>query len=249
MRVGDILACRHVMDGGCGLPQKMTDKALQQTNRKRIATEQVFERERRRSRNVRRLKVALPVLAVLMAVALVAKSVIAQFGAVTIDLAGMSIDNGRLVMDNPRMAGYSGDDRPYELQADRATQALSDDDVVDLENIGAKVPIGVSDWATIAAPSGKLVKSEGKLRIDSPAVVKTTDGLVAHLESAVIDVNQGDLTTDQPVKIDLDKSRITADSMMVTDGGSLIVFEKRVKVQIESERIRTVSAGDANAQD
>lgn len=228
----------------------MTDKALQQSNRNRIATELVFERERRRSRNVRRLKVALPVVAVLMAGGLVTKSMIARMGDVSIDLAGTSIENGRLIMANPRMAGYNAENRPYQMQAERATQSLKDDDVVDLENIGARLPIGVKDWATVDAANGRLVKSEGMLRIDSPTLIKTTDGMVARLQSANVDINGGNLSTDKPVQIDLDGSRVTADSMTVTEGGSIMVFENRVKVHMEGGRVSTASvAGDANAQD
>jgi lipopolysaccharide export system protein LptC len=228
----------------------MTDKKLQQTNRNRIATEQVFARERRRSRNVRRLKVALPVLAVLMTAGLVGKSLLARMGDVSIDIAGTSIKDGRLIMANPRMAGYTGENRPYEMQAERAIQSVSNDDVVDLENIDAKLPVGAKDWATVGAASGKLVKSQSRLTIDSPALVKTTDGMVAQLQSAVIDIDSGELTTDDPVRIDTDGSRVTADSMTVTDGGSLMVFEKRVKVHIEGNRVRTASAaGERDAQE
>lgn len=236
---------------GRGRPRRdreMTEKALQQSNRNRIATELVFERERRRSRNVRRLKFALPVLAALMAAGLVGKSLLARMGEVSIDIAGTSIQNGRLIMANPRMAGFNSENRPYEMQAARAAQAISNDDVVELETIGAKLPVGTDQWATVDAASGKLVKSQNRLEIDSPTLVKTTDGLVARLQSAIIDIAGGNMQTGDPVHIDRKGSTITADSLTVTEGGSVMLFENRVKVHIKGKQVDTASAtGSGNA--
>jgi len=227
----------------------MTDKAVQQSNRNRIATEQVFERERRRSRNVRRLKVALPALALLMSAGLVGKSVLARMGDVSIDLAGASIQDGRLIMANPRMAGFNAENRPYEMQAERAAQAVSDDDVVELENIGAKLPVGTDHWAMVDAASGKLVKSSNRLEIDSPTLVKTTDGMVARLQSATIDIGDSTLHTDDPVHIDRNGSTITADSMTVTNGGAVMLFENRVKVHIRGNVDTASASGSDHAGD
>lgn len=226
----------------------MTEPALQQQNRQKIATELVFERERRRSRNVRRLKIALPVLAILMLAGLAGKSLIASMGEVSIDLTGASIQDGKLIMANPRMAGYTSDNRPYEMKAARAIQEITDDNIVDLQDIGARLPVGLKEWATVEAASGRLVKSDNTLTINSPALVKTTDGMEAKLKSAVLDIGTGTLTTDEAVEIDLEGSRVTADSMAVSDGGRVLVFEKRVKVLIESKRVRTAEAGEGNGE-
>lgn len=228
--------------------RNMTDKALQQQNRQRIATELVFARERRRSRNVRLLKFALPALAVLMVAGLAAKSLIGTMTGVSIDIAGSSIEDGKLIMANPRMAGYSADNRQYEMKAARAIQEITNDDVIDLEQIGAKIPMGIGEWATVAAATGRLVKSDSTLTLNSPTVVKTTDGMEARLKSAVIDMNAGVLTTDEAVEIDLDGSSVRADSMAVSDGGQVLVFEKRVKVLVESKRVNTAAAGGGDAE-
>jgi lipopolysaccharide export system protein LptC len=167
---------------------------------------------------------------------------------VSIDLASSTIEGGRLIMANPRLAGYSADNRPYEMKAVRAIQEISNDNVVDLEQIGARMPVGLKEWATIEAASGRLVKSKNRLTINSPALVKTTNGMEARLKSAVIDIGNGVLTTDEPVEIDLDGSLVTADSMVVSDGGQVIVLENRVKVQIEASRINTASVGEGNGE-
>jgi lipopolysaccharide export system protein LptC len=226
----------------------MTESALQQQNRQKISTELVFERERRRSRKVRWLKRALPALAVLMIAGLAGKSLIGSMGGVSIDVAGSTIQDGKLIMANPRMAGYSADNRPYEMKAARAVQEIANDDVVDLQDIGARIPVGKNDWATVETARGRLVKSKNTMTIDSPAIVKTTDGMEARLKSAVIDIARGTLTTDDAVEIDLDGSQITADSMAVSNGGEVLVFEKRVKVLVEANRIKTAAAGEGNAE-
>lgn len=253
MRIGNGIIVHPVSNIGASREatrrsRDMTEAALQQQNPRRIATELVFERERRRSRNVRRLKFALPALAVMMIAGLAGKSLIASMGEVSISLAGSSIEDGKLIMANPRMAGYSAANRPYEMTAARAIQEISNDNVVDLEGIGARIPVGLNEWATVEAETGRLVKSDNSLTIDSPALVKTTDGMEARLKSAVIDIGRGTLTTDEAVEIDLGGSQLTADSMTVSDGGHVLVFENKVKVLVEAERIKTASAGEGNAE-
>lgn len=244
MRIGSGI-CEHPQQTTCG-GRDMTEAAMQHNGQK-IATELVFERERRRSRNVRRLKAALPILAVLMIGALAGKSLIGSMGGVSIDLASSTIEDGKLIMATPRLAGYSGH-RPYEMKAARAIQEIANDDVLHLEEMSASLPIGTKDWANVAAARGKLIKSTNMLTIDSPALIQTTDGMTARLKSGVLDIDQGALTTDEPVEIDHSGSLVTADSMVVSEGGKVLVFERRVKVFIESQRINTASVGEKNAE-
>jgi lipopolysaccharide export system protein LptC len=46
------------------------------------------------------------------------------------------------------------------------------------------------------------------------------------------------MTTTRPVDIRLDGSRITSDSMQVVDNGKVLIFEKRVRVDIDPKRFR-----------
>jgi len=214
------------------------------------STELVFQRERRHSRNVRLLKIALPAGAVLLTLGLVAQSMLPSFGDVSVDLLGSTIDGDRIIMANPRMSGLNAQNRAYEMTAARAIQDMGNPDEMDLEQISARVPVGTSEWADIAADRGTMFKERNTIEIATPATVKTTDGMTARLATATIDMGKGDISTDEGVQIDHEGSQVTAQSLRVTNGGTVLVFEQQVKVFIQGGRFTTASTatGDANAE-
>jgi len=220
---------------------------LELQQRKRV-TATAYSREVRHSRRVRRLKVVLPAAAAIAVLAMVGYSATLSYlqgGPVTI--SGAMIEDGRLIMENPKMGGFNAARRPYEMTAARAIQTITDSGFVDLEEISAQLPVGRSDWASVEAATGTMTKADGMLRITSPVLMKTTDGLVARLKSAKLDMGRGDLTSDEAVEIDTNDMKVTADSMVIREGGDVMVFEKRVKVVIEGRRVDTASAGATNA--
>src|SRR3978361_1596336 len=97
----------------------------------------------RHSRMVRALRVAVPAAVVLSMAAIVFVSVYNPFRMLLPKLPG---DNGNgaaagpnTTTEPPHMAGYTPDQRPYEVWAKTATQDLTDPDHVDLRTLRAKV--------------------------------------------------------------------------------------------------------------
>ena len=66
--------------------------------------------------------------------------------------------------------------------------------------------------------------------------VTTTDGLVAKLSSAFVNIATGDLKTSDPVDITLQGSHITAASMTVEDRGKVLVFDDKVRLTMTPEK-------------
>ena len=78
--------------------------------------------------------------------------------------------------------------------------------------------------------------------------VTTTDGMTAKLNSANLDMNAGSMSTGDPVEILYKGSKITALSMNMADNGRVIVFENRVRVDIEpSKSADKAASGGSNA--
>ena len=71
--------------------------------------------------------------------------------------------------------------------------------------------------------------------------IVSDNGMTALFQSADIDIDSGDLTTDKPVKVDLEGMSVTADSMSVTERGKVIVFDRRVRMRIDGSKVRTAS--------
>jgi lipopolysaccharide export system protein LptC len=205
----------------------------------------VYQRARRHSRRVRFLKFALPTLAVLVAGGFGLSSWIASSGMPSIDITSTAVRDGKLVMANPKLDGFTKENLPYSMNALRAVQDLSDTSRIALEEITARLPVDAGKWADVVAASGTFDNERNLLDIASPMTVKTNDGMEARFQSAVIELASGRLETADPVEIDLNGSHVSADSMKISDRGKLLVFERRVRVRIDAKLLNSDKAGAA----
>ncbi|MBZ9602516.1 LPS export ABC transporter periplasmic protein LptC [Phyllobacterium chamaecytisi] len=193
----------------------------------------VFRAAERHSRRVRFLKFALP------AVALIGAAVFSWFtffstssvpSNISLDNAGM--ENGKLVMTNPKLDGFTKDKLPYKMSAVKALQDVGNSNVISLEGISAEIPIGKELRAQVTAKSGVYDNANRQLKLDSAISLTTSDGITALLQSANIDIAGNTMSTDDPVSVKNSKSSITADSMQITESGKVMTFEKRVRLVI-----------------
>jgi lipopolysaccharide export system protein LptC len=197
---------------------------------------QAFVRARRHSRIVAVLKFALPLSAL---------TVVAGFGLVAmearmvpdVDLAGLALQDGKIVMNNPKMNGVTGDNQPYTVEAVRALQSVSDVNDIELEQITARIPFGSGAIAEVLAPIGHLDNTKQVLTLSGGFDLKTSDGMVAKLKDAVFDFEGRSLKTAMPVDITRFGTHIQADSMIISDGGARLVFEKRVRMTLQPDHI------------
>ena len=205
-----------------------------------LSSAEIFRREMRHSRRIRILKIALPSLAVLMVAIFAAYSWIVPEGAF-FGIDGAALRDGKLVMSKPRLDGVTGNDKPYRMTATRAVQDISNTDIVELEEIRADLPVNDKNRAIVEAASGIFDRANNTLDITSAMRIVSDNGMTALFQSADIDIDSGDLTTDKPVKVDLEGMSVTADSMSVTERGKVIVFDRRVRMRIDGSKVRTAS--------
>jgi lipopolysaccharide export system protein LptC len=211
--------------------------------------DEAFKRARRHSGRVRKLKFVLPLVALAMVVAFVGKSWLATPEGVSVSLGGTAIENGRLVMSDPKLDGFTSDNRPYSMTAARAIQDIGAASSIDLEGISAKLPFNEENWITVVADTGVLDRGANSLDLDSEITVKTDTGVTALLQSAEVDMEAGTLVTDEPVDITFDGTHISAESLAVRDKGSVMIFERRVRVNIDGKRLETASRGDMSSDE
>lgn len=208
-----------------------------------------FRRAQRHSRRVRVLKFALPAVAVLAIAAFVGVSWLSAPTGVSVGIGATAIENGRLVMSDPKLDGFTSDNRAYSMSAARAVQDLGNAARIDLEGIDARLPFDEANWITVAARSGMLDRSANTLALNSEVTVATDTGIKAVLQSATVDIAAGNLDTDDPVAITLDGARIEADSLQVRERGAVMIFENRVRMQIEGGRLTTASTSEGGANE
>lgn len=224
------------MQGASGLP---AEERAARSGRPgaRSRGDRAFRRARRHSLQVRVLKIALPAAALAIGLGFIGYSYLASSGVEAVDIGSVSFDDGSLVMDAPKLEGFTKDNLRYEMTAARARQALGDSSAIALEEIDAEVPIDAGTRARISAAAGLYDRTANTLDITDGMTLRTTSGIVARLKSASVDIDAGALSTDDPVEIELDGARIAAQSMRVDDGGKVLRFERRVRVDISPGRL------------
>lgn len=208
-----------------------------------------FGRAQRHSRRVRLLKFVLPVAAGLIALAFPTYSYLVAPAAVDVAADGAVLSDGKLVMANPKLNGFTKQNLPYSMTATRAIQDVTKQGVVELEGIDAKLPVSAEISAEVEATRGFYDRDSNTLDLEQDITVTTTDGMVAKLKSAFLDIGKGTMKTEDPVDIIRNGSRITSDTMSVEDNGKVLVFEKRVKVNIDPATMKAAqdTNGAANA--
>ena len=223
----------------------MTDATFEtvaSADRRMTAT--VYASEQRRSRRIRLLRRLLPALALLLVATLGVRSVVNRVVSASIDLDGITIENAKVVIANPRMSGFTDTNRPYELQAQRAIQSLLDNNQTDLEEITAKLPLGAAAWANVETAGGTLLKGTSKLVLTNPVNIETTDGMTARLEKGELDLGSGTVAGREGVEMTTKDAHVVADTVDVTGGGSVIIFERNVKMTIQPDSVQPASGNE-----
>jgi lipopolysaccharide export system protein LptC len=197
-------------------------------------SESEFASAYRHSQRVRLLKLGLPLFALFGIGFFSAATIFAGNGAPVAAEKPAEMSDGRIIMANPKLEGFTGDKRPYKMVAERAIQQSAASTAVELEKITADLPFGKGATAKVTAASGVFDNS-------------TSDGMTAKLQTAKFNIATSEMSTDQPVDIKTAGSHITADSMKITNGGKVVIFENRVRLNIDSKQLKQAKAADSAA--
>ncbi len=193
-----------------------------------------FARARRHSRWVFFLKGLLPATAVFIAVYFAASAMISYIPSALLNIEGMGLESGNLVMHKPNLDGFDRNGQPYSVNAERAIQDLSNTGVIKLENITADLPVDESSQARVKADRGVYNSEAEKMRLTDNITVTGARGMDISLEEADIDIKSGNLVSDKPVQVISGDTEISSDSLLVKDSGERIVFKKRVRMTIKN---------------
>ena len=208
-----------------------------------------FGRAQQHSARVRRLKFILPLVAIVIAVAFPVYSYLVTPITVSVKTDESAFSDGKLVMANPKLEGFTKQNLPYAITAVRAIQEVTKRNLIALEGIKSRLPIDAKNTAVVDASTGIYDREKNTLDLNSEITITTTDGMVAKLKSAFLDMGKGNMTTNEPVDISRAGSRITSETMSVEDGGKVLIFEKRVRVNIDPAQAKAANktSGDPNA--
>ncbi len=186
---------------------------------------------RRHSARVRLLKVLIPAGAALGALAVGVVAFLDPFRRMDgVSLGPVSVSGTKITMENPRLTGYRQDDRPYEVTASAAMQDVRKPALVELKDMRGRLATDASgSTARLEAASGVFDTQKEQLELKDNVRVRTDAGQEVVLTSASVDFKAGTVVSREPVAVAFPGGSIRADTLNVSDGGKVIVFEGRVR--------------------
>jgi lipopolysaccharide export system protein LptC len=198
--------------------------------------ERVFRAAARHSRYVRVLRVAVPAgvaIAVLggVAVALLLQP-LRMLSKLPVDLSSLVVSGSKIMMQQPRLAGFTRDNRRYNLTAQAAGQDVTKPDLVELHGIRATMEMQDKAVFQTTAKMGLYNSKTEQLTLNQDIVVTSSSGYEALLSEAVVDVRAGKIVSEKPVEVKTSAWTINANRMEVAESGDLMRFERGVTVML-----------------
>jgi lipopolysaccharide export system protein LptC len=192
----------------------------------------------RHSRMVRVLRIAVPAAVALSMAVIVLQSTVfnifhTAFPKLPIDMDNLVVSGTKITMETPHLAGYTPDQRPYEVQAKTATQDLTDPDHVDLKTLRAKVLMEDRSTLTLDALRGMFDNKLQTLDLHKDIFLQTSTGYEARLSQAFVDMGKGTVTSEEHVDVKLTNGTLTSDRLRITGGGDVVRFEGNVVMHLD----------------
>lgn len=198
---------------------------------------------------MRRLKLLLPVAGIAIATGFVAYSYSSAPPAFEVSSESATVSKkGELVMANPKLEGFTKDNKPYSMTAERAVQDVSKEGVVTMFKIVAKLPMDAEGWARIAAANGTYDQLKNTLRLREAIKVVTDKGVEVSLGGAFMDITKGSLKTNNPVDIKMGQSWLKSEALEILDSGKVIVFSDKVRMYIDPGTVKSASDTSGGVQ-
>jgi lipopolysaccharide export system protein LptC len=193
----------------------------------------------RHSRMVRVLRIAVPAAVILAMTAIVAVSIFNPFRMLLpklpLDMGNLVVSGTKITMESPHLAGYTPDQRPYEVWAKTATQDVTDPDHVDLKTLRAKVLMeDQTTTVTLDARNGLMDTKQQLLDLHKDIFLQSSTGYEARLSQAFVDLGKGTVTSEEHVDVKLLNGTLTADKLRITGGGEVVRFEGNVVMNLDN---------------
>jgi len=148
----------------------------------------------------------------------------------------LAVQGSKITMELPRIVGFTRDNRAYELHAETAVQDIARPDVVELQNLRAKMEMQDRDIVNVTAKSGTYATKADNVVLHDEIVVTSQNGYKAVLREAAIEMKKGGVVSEQPVDITLPNGWLKSNRMEIVDSGDVIRFERGVTLYIEADK-------------
>jgi lipopolysaccharide export system protein LptC len=153
-----------------------------------------------------------------------------------------------ITMKNPRLTGFTTDQRPYELTARAAAQDLTRPDILELQELRAKVELKDGQHVNVTSRNGVYDTKAEVLRLNDHIVITSTSGYEGRLSEATIHTSKGIIVSESPVEMKLPTGMLNANRLEVRENGAVIWFGGGVEMNLNPKQVRP-AAEPAATQD
>jgi lipopolysaccharide export system protein LptC len=210
-----------------------------------------FRSATRHSRFVRFLRFAIPAMILTIGVVIVAATFFNPFRLITaafpIDPGKVSLSGTKIRMELPRLTGFTTDQRPYELTARAAAQDLTRLEVLELQEISAKIEMRDGQHVNLTAINGVYDTKAEVLKLNDHIAISSTSGYEGRLSEATIHTSSGHIVSESPVEVKLPNGMLNANRLEVKENGAFIKFSGGVEMNLNPEQMRPPPAADAGS--
>lgn len=194
---------------------------------------------RRHSALVRRLRIAIPVVAVAGIAILAAMTLFNPLRLISrlpINPGKVVVSGSKITMEAPRLSGFTRDNRAYQMTAAAAAQDIANPNVVEMRTIRAKVELKDKANIDVVAATGTFDVKSKLLTLNEDIVLVSSAGYEARLDQAVFDIQKGHIVSTKPVEVLMLNGNLTANRLEVTDNGALARFDGGVSMTVNPDR-------------
>ena len=194
--------------------------------RTRSGSDRIYRRAIRHSWRVRVLRVCvlLAIPAVLAATTM--QNYLPSIGGLRLpaEIGNMVIKGTKITMQQPRLTGFTTDSRAYEFTANTAAQDITKPDLVELQQIRAKVEMVDKSIVHMWADNGLYNMKTDVLILDDNIHLVSSTGYEARLSHAVVEMGKGTVVSETPVWVKLLEGELNAKGMEIADKGDVLRF-------------------------
>jgi lipopolysaccharide export system protein LptC len=162
--------------------------------------------------------------------------------AFPIDPGKVSLSGTKIVMELPRLHGFTNDARPYELTARAAAQDLTKPELLELKDITARVRLLSGQHVDLSSINGLYDTKTEILKLKDNIVLVSSDGYEAHLSEATVNVSTGYILSESPVQVKLLNGWLDANRLEVLENGDLVRFGGGIELTLNPEAQKTANA-------
>jgi lipopolysaccharide export system protein LptC len=211
---------------------------------RRVNIERAFRRARRHSGRVRFMRYAIPIAVLVGAGVIVLMTWLNPLRMLanmpTASGGKLGVAGSKITMELPRLAGFTKDQRGYEVSAKSAVQDLTQPEAVELREIQAKMEFQDRSKIEMHAVSGLYNTKAEVLVLSEKITLTSSKGYQGLLTQAVVEMRKGSIVSDQPVFITMPNGKLESKSLQILESGEVVRFDGGVVLDLDGSAVAAV---------